>query len=67
MGYDRADGFPFDLEPNGLPFGSKSKGKLSPRSYPIQCKRKWKYSFLSALDKKKKCSFIFLKSQHKTI
>ena len=26
---------------------SKSKGKLSPRSYPIQCERKWKYSFLS--------------------
>ena len=29
------------------PFGSKSKGKLLPRSYPIQCERKWKYSFLS--------------------
>ena len=28
---------------------SKSKGKLSPRSYPIQCERKWKYSFLSVL------------------
>ena len=25
----------------------KSKRKLSPRSYPIQCERKWKYSFLS--------------------
>jgi len=24
----------------------KSTGKLSPRSYPIQCERKWKYSFL---------------------
>ena len=35
-------------EPNGIPFGSKSKGKLSPRSYPIQCERKWKSSFLSA-------------------
>ena len=33
MGYDRGDSFPFDLEPNGFPFGSKSKGKLSPRSY----------------------------------
>ena len=33
--------------PNGIPFGSKSKGKLSPRSYPIQCKKKWKFSFLS--------------------
>ena len=34
--------FPFDFEPNGIPFGSKSKGKLSLRSYPIQCERKWK-------------------------
>ena len=48
MGYERGDSFPFDFEPNGFPFGSKSKGKLSPRSYPIQCERKWKYSFLSA-------------------
>ena len=29
------------------PFGSKLKGKLSPLSYPIQCERNWKYSFLS--------------------
>ena len=48
MGYDRGDSFPFDFEPNGFPFGSKLKVKLSPRSYPIQCERKWKYSFLSA-------------------
>ena len=48
MGYDRGDSFPFDFEPNGFPFGSKSKGKLSPRSYPIQCERKLKYSFVSA-------------------
>ena len=34
-------------EPNGTQFGSKSKGNLSPKSYPIQCERKWKYSFLS--------------------
>jgi len=47
MGYDRGVSFPFDVEPNGIPFGSKSKGKLSPRSYPIQFE--WKYSFLSAL------------------
>ena len=47
MGYDRGDSFPFDFEPNGIPFGSKLKGKLSPRSYPIRCERKWKYSFLS--------------------
>ena len=38
MGYDHRDGFPFNIEPNGIPFGSKSKGKLSLRSYPIQCK-----------------------------
>ena len=25
----------------------KSKGKLSQWSHPIQCERKWKYSFLS--------------------
>jgi len=47
MGYDRADSFPFDFEPNGNPFGSKSKGKLSPRSDPIQFERKWNTSFLS--------------------
>ena len=40
MGYDRGDSFPFDFEPNGNPSGSKLKGKLSPRSYPIQCERK---------------------------
>ena len=34
-------------EKNEIPFGSKSKGKLSPRSYPIQGERKWKHSFLS--------------------
>ena len=49
MGYDRCDSFPFDFEPYGITFGSKSKGKLSPRSYPIQCERKWKYSFISAV------------------
>ena len=43
MGYDRRDSFPR----NGIPFGSKSNGKLSPRSYPNQCERKWKYSFLT--------------------
>ena len=47
MGYDRGDSFRFDFEPNGTPFGSKPKGKLSPRSYPIQYERNWKNSFLS--------------------
>ena len=49
MGYDRGDSFPLDFEPNGLTFGSKSKGKLSARSYPIQCEIKWKYNFLNVL------------------
>ena len=47
MGHDRGDSFPFDFEPNGIPCGTKSIGKLSPRSYPIQCEKKGKYSFLS--------------------
>ena len=47
MGYVRGENFPFNFEPNGFPFGSKLTGKLSPRSYPIQCERKWKHSFLS--------------------
>ena len=47
MGYDRDDSFPFNFEPNGISFGSKSNGKLSPRSYPIQCEKNLKYSFLS--------------------
>ena len=51
MGYDHDDSFSFDFEPHGNPFGPKSKGKLSPRSYPIQCVRNWKYSFLSASSK----------------
>ena len=48
MEYEHGDRFPFYFEPNLIPFGSKFKGKLSPRSYPIQHERKWKYSFLSA-------------------
>ena len=47
MGYHRGDSFHFDFEPNRIQFGSKLKGKLSPRPYPIQFERKWKYSFLS--------------------
>ena len=38
MGYDRDDSFPFNFEPNLNPFGSKSKGKLSPRSFPFNVK-----------------------------
>ena len=52
MGYDRGDGFPLDFEPNAILFGSKSRGKPSPRSYPTQRDRKLKYSFLSAVGSK---------------
>ena len=44
---DRGDSFLSNFEPNRILFGSKSIGKLSPRSYPIQFERKWNYSFLS--------------------
>ena len=49
MGYDRRfTVFHFDSKPNGYLFDSENRnGKLSPRSYPNQCERKWKYSFLS--------------------
>ena len=43
----KADSFLFDFESNGIPFDSKSKGNLSPRSYPIQFQRKCNTSFLS--------------------
>ena len=48
MGYDRGDSFPFDFEHkwNSIWF-RKCTGKQSPRSYPIECERKWKYSFVS--------------------
>ena len=36
-------------EPNGIPLDSKSKGKLSPQSYPIQFARNCKCSFLSVV------------------
>ena len=52
MGYDLRDSFTFDFEPNGIPFGSKLKRKLSTRSYPIQCERKWKYSVLRVYENK---------------
>ena len=48
MRYDRGDRFLFDFEPNEIPFGSKSKGKPSPRSYSIRFKRYWKYISQSA-------------------
>ena len=46
------DSFLFQFsEANGILFGSKSKRKLSPRPYPIQCERKWNNSFISVLAK----------------
>merc|ERR1719452_59469 len=42
MGYNRGDSFPFDFNQMESIWFRKSKGKLSPRSYPIQCERKWK-------------------------
>ena len=60
MGYDRGDSFSFDFEPNGIPFGSKSKGKLSPRSHPNQCEMKWKHSFLSVRYTGVECSIVGL-------
>ena len=47
MGYGCGDSFYFNFVPNGIPFGSKSKGNLSPQPYPIRFEGKWKYSFLS--------------------
>ena len=47
MEYDRDDTFPFDFEPNGIQSGSELKIKLSPRSYSIQFRNKWKSIFLS--------------------
>ena len=38
--FNRGDSFPYGFEPNGFPSGSKLKGKLSPRSDPIQFERK---------------------------
>ena len=49
IGYDRGDSFPFDFEPNGILFGYKSKGKLSPRSNPIQFDKNWNTNFVNAL------------------
>ena len=48
--YNGDDSFPSDSEPNGIQFDSKSKGKTSSQSYPIQFERKWESSFLSVRD-----------------
>ena len=46
MGCDGGASFPFDFEPNGLPFGSRSREGLSPRSCPILCGGRWRYGLL---------------------
>ena len=46
MEYDRGDSFPFDFKPNETTFGSRLKGKLSPRSYSMQFERKLKSIFV---------------------
>ena len=58
MEYDRADSFAFDFELNEIPFGSKSKGKLSPQPYPIRFEREWKYSFRIPARKLKHITYI---------
>ena len=64
MGNDRGKSFPFDFESNGIPFGSKSKGKLSAGSYPIQFERNWKYSFLNVAHPVDKCVYAHLRRNH---
>ena len=45
--------FSFRFEPNGIPFGSISKGNLSAWSYHIQYERKWNTSCLSVVAKRR--------------
>ena len=33
MGYDRGNGFPFDFETNGIPFGSENRKENCPHDY----------------------------------
>ena len=40
MGYDRGNSFPFDFEPNEIPFGSKLKGNCHHDHIPFNAKRK---------------------------
>ena len=38
MGYGRGDSFPFDFEPNGIPFGSQSKENCHHNHIPFDLK-----------------------------
>ena len=44
MEYDRGDSFPSNFA-NGIQFGSKSNGKLSPRSYSTPYEKRWESIF----------------------
>ena len=65
---DRSDSFPFEFEPNRNRFGLKSKGTLSPRSYPIQYERKWILSeILSGNDEINKSLLCMVKTFRTTL
>ena len=41
MGYDRGDSFPFDFEPNEVPFGSENRKETCPHDHiPFNMKGK---------------------------
>ena len=69
MGYDRGDSFLFDFEPIEIPFDSKSKGMLSPRSpkgIPFGLKSKGKLSPRSyPIQFDRKWNTSFLSVRHK--
>ena len=50
MEYDCEDSFPFNFEKNRISYGSKSKGKQSPRSYPIKVEKGTGVYFLSVIN-----------------
>ena len=53
MGFDRDDSFPFDFEPNGIPFGSENwKENCHHDHIPLNLKRNGNIVF-SAYDIKK--------------
>ena len=47
MGHDRSDSPPPTLNQMEFHLAQNRKLKLSPRSDPTECERKWKYSSLS--------------------
>ena len=58
-GYDRDDSFPFDFEPNGIPFGSENRNENCHHDHiPFNVKENGNIVF-SVYEKKKKSSEIF--------